>query len=90
LQEQLEIWRQFSPVDGDFISKLEIFNTENFLYVLYGMDYTTTTSALSKYDCVQSSRWAKTAQLRSEQLLKELPGHRALLEKISKYGLQKV
>ena len=90
LLEQLEVWRQFSPAGGDFVSKLEVFNAENFLYVLYGMHYGTAVPVLTPNGCDQSLQWAKGAKLRAEQLLKELPEHRALLEKISKYGLQKV
>ncbi|WP_404339358.1 tryptophan halogenase family protein [Pseudoalteromonas mariniglutinosa] len=88
LKSNLARWQVFPPIREDFASKFDLFDLENYLYVLYGMRYTSTsvippatTSEIKKQQAFQQSR--------IEQLVSELPKHRELLNKISQYGLQK-
>lgn len=90
LQQKLELWRYQVPIPHDFFSKFEAFNLENYLYVLYGMHFKTQTPEFN------ASHWAILEQQKQmiarkkQQLLENLPSHRALLNKIYQYGLQKV
>lgn len=92
LLANLDTWRYQLPTDYDFSSRMEIFNLENYLYVLYGMDYPTQLS-------VRNSRYAETEH--AQQLIKQLQQqattaarqllpHRELIARIKRYGLQKV
>mgnify|MGYP001813067648 FL=1 len=92
LRENLALWRHQVPSEYDFSSRLEIFNLENYLYVLYGMDYPTDISAIAyRYRGDKQAR-EMVAQSRSlaEQAQSALLPHRALLDKIHRYGLQRV
>lgn len=87
LRDQLEVWQSYTPNSFDFLSKVEIFYAENFQYVLYGMGYGTNPMTCSGVDSLKLS---SDVQARGRRLLKELPEHRGLLEKIKRYGLQKI
>lgn len=88
LRGQLELWRSFTPSSFDFLTKVEIFHAENFQYVLYGMGYDTKLKgAGADVDVVKI---ASAIKARERRLLAELPEHRSLLEKIKRYGLQKI
>ncbi|PCI61148.1 MAG: tryptophan halogenase [Gammaproteobacteria bacterium] len=91
LKEQLERWKFQPPTQYDFASRFEIFNLENYLYVLYGMNYPTDisliASRLTNIDNAQQefTHIAEQAELATSRL----PTNRALIEKIHQYGLQK-
>lgn len=90
LAERLALWQSFPPARDDFFSKFEIFDFENFLYVLYGMQYPTRAQfCRPEYLAVVQQQQARIRQ-QASQLVQALPEHRALLEKIRHYGLQKV
>ncbi|NMP30277.1 tryptophan 7-halogenase [Thalassotalea sp. M1531] len=92
LQERLARWKFQPPSKYDFFSGFEIFNLENYLYVLYGMEYPTA-SSLVRGKVVQAAqieelhRWIAN---NTEQALTRLPKHRELIEKIKQFGLQRV
>ena len=92
LRENLELWRHQVPSEYDFSSRLEIFNLENYLYVLYGMQFPTDIAPVA-YRYAESAK-ARAAVADTRALAAEaravLPPHRELLGKIRKYGLQKV
>lgn len=90
LGQQLEHWRRFSPKAQDFFSKFEVFDVENFLYVLYGMNFPTTKPALSAGYQERAKAQIKQLHQHSQHLMNELPRHRSLIEKIQKYGLQNI
>ena len=92
LQNKLDVWKSFIPINDDFFSRFDVFYLENFLFVLYGMNYKThlssDTNSQKEIEYVED----RIAELktRAEALVLKLPNHRELLEKISKYGLQQV
>lgn len=89
LSGRLHMWKNGHPKTFDFFSKFEIFDVENFLYVLYGMKYPTETRALSASERSRSERTASSLGSVTEQIRMSLPGHRELIDKIHRYGLQK-
>ena len=89
LISNLKRWKQFPPIREDFESKFDLFDFENYLYVLYGMKYITRTPHLNIEYKNLTLRQSKLLELKREKILSELPAHRLLLEKIKKYGLQK-
>ncbi|WP_323845140.1 tryptophan halogenase family protein [Microbulbifer magnicolonia] len=92
LRDKLQLWRFQPPTEYDFPSKLEIFNLPNYLYVLYGMEYETSLAAIDRHltDCrVAETQCALIADV-SGRLSGQLPPHRELIEKIRRFGLQKI
>lgn len=91
LQERLARWQFQPPSIYDFSSKLEMFNIDNYRYVLYGLgqqpDLGMYKSRLTDFQQAEQS-FEQVAQ-RAEMASKKLPKHRALLDKIYQYGLQK-
>lgn len=92
LQERLQYWQQAVPSDYDFSSRMEIFNLENYLYVLYGMNFPTAIEAIRyRYPHVQQARQIIARnQQRLEQVIAESLPHRELIRRIQLYGLQKI
>lgn len=92
LLEQLDFWQHQLPTHYDFPSRFEIFNLDNYQYVLYGMEFKPKTSPQSynQADPDQASRYLKLVQQQQQQALHQLPAHRSLIDKIKKYGLQKI
>ncbi|MBY5992648.1 tryptophan halogenase family protein [Ferrimonas balearica] len=90
LKENLAFWAEQLPSAYDFASTLSIFNLENYLYVLYGMEFPTRVAAERHPYGGQAEQ--KVARLRqgADQLARELLPHRELLERIARHGLQKV
>ena len=90
LQENLDYWRHQIPNQYDFHNKLSIFNLDNYLYVLYGMEFETNiqSQAFQFTDHQGYERWLKHLNQYQQSLLGQLPKHRALLDKIKQYGLQ--
>lgn len=82
LQERLEIWKSFYPKNLDFFSKFEIFDAENYLYVLYGMKYPTKADKVLPAQLAQSQKVADALKKRSAELSRLLPRHRDALQKI--------
>ena len=86
LKNNLARWHRFTPVREDFASKFDLFDLENYLYVLFGMNYVPAKQQSKQSD---NQQVAEFKQQRVKQLLSELPKHRELLDKIKKFGLQK-
>ncbi|AQS37524.1 2-polyprenyl-6-methoxyphenol hydroxylase-like oxidoreductase [Shewanella psychrophila] len=92
LKQKLALWSSELPNRYDFTSTLEIFNLENYQYVLYGMDFDTdlgysevSKDGLDKFLSEQN----KIAEF-IHQAKTQLEPHRELIEKIHKFGIQKV
>ena len=84
--EQLKIllakWRYKVPQSSDFFSKFDVFDVENYLYVLYGMRYETKTPWLEQhYQDWAEQKVAQVADVR-QRLSKQLPSHRQLVQQI--------
>lgn len=90
LAARLALWQSFPPGRDDFFSKFEIFDFENFLYVLYGMQYPTRPQFCRPEYLQLVQQHRARVQQQAAQLAETLPEHRALLEKIRQYGLQKI
>lgn len=92
LKDNLTLWRYQPPSSYDFSSRLEIFNLENYLYVLYGMDFQTDMSPIAyRYRDVQQAKAEFEAlQQMTEQITSQLLPHRELINRIKKYGLQRI
>ena len=92
LQENLAVWCDHVPSAYDFSSKLEVFNLDNYLYVLYGMGFETATEPLqSRYpDTGLARQFFKQMRSHAEHLSTGLLPHRELIARIKHYGLQRV
>tara|TARA_R110000772_G_scaffold218277_2_gene328886 strand:+ start:7808 stop:9361 length:1554 start_codon:yes stop_codon:yes gene_type:complete len=92
LQDHLTLWRYQPPWHNDFEDAVEVFPAASYQYVLYGMGFYTQHSALGLSDAYQQKAVSlrhKNSQ-QCEQMRRNLPTNRALLNKIHQYGLQKV
>jgi tryptophan halogenase len=94
LQELLDIWQYQSPWHRDTKQIDELFPSASFQYVLYGMDFITQADITKRRTDRESAKMALTlfkenAQ-RTEQLINSLPTNRELINKIHKYGFQKI
>lgn len=83
LAERLEMWRYHPPKQTDFFSRFDLFNVDNFLFVLYGMKYATKPKNMTDYEQQFFHREIAEVRLREEKLLKELLGHRDWLERFN-------
>ncbi|GIU22962.1 tryptophan 7-halogenase [Shewanella schlegeliana] len=93
LKKRLAMWQDFVPSREDFFSKFEVFDLENYLYVLYGMHYRTRVNDEINFqnnNCRNNKSYQQKLDEISAQLVADLPEHRELLEKIKRYGLQMV
>lgn len=92
LLEQLEFWQHQLPTHYDFPSRFEIFNLDNYQYVLYGMGFQTDIQAqrFQLNNTAKAQAYFQLVQQQQQQALQQLPAHRTLIEKIKKFGLQKV
>ena len=90
LQNKLALWNEYVPMSEDLFSKFEVFNVENYLYVLYGMKYATKTPQIGELSLIEAKKHADRIQQRANLLCQQLPSHRDLLQKIHQFGFQKV
>jgi tryptophan halogenase len=92
LVESLECWQHQLVTSYDFDNVYEPFPLDSYQYVLYGMgfeqslafnksSYSMNKLAKQQYDKVQKL---------TQQIQKQLPENRALLNKIGQYGFQKI
>lgn len=92
LLDDLHHWRHQQPSHYDFTDISSIFNLENYLYVLYGMNFHTDISA-NAYRFEQTEHARKEFEHMFElaqQAEKQLLPHRELLKRIAQFGLQKI
>lgn len=92
LLEKLAVWRYQLPTEYDFPSRMEIFNLENYFYVLYGMKYPTDLAQrASRYsDDARADQIMAQIQRHATSVGQQLLPHRELLNRIKRFGLQKV
>ncbi len=89
LQESLALWQYHQPSAYDFASTLEIFNLENYLYVLYGSNFDTQLSSEFSLEDQQILEQRQALIEKQIALLKpQLLPHRELLKRIIQYGIQ--
>ncbi|QYJ78064.1 tryptophan halogenase family protein [Shewanella acanthi] len=90
LKTRLKLWQQFPPIQEDFASKFEVFNMDNYLYVLYGMRYPTMPAHGRVATANAATEYLRRMMQTKQQLLNGLPGHRELIDKIHVHGLQPI
>lgn len=84
LQERLELWKLQPPQKTDFFSRFDIFGPENYLYILYGMNYPTRANALSDAEKVRFGKIVEDVQNKSQQMSSSLLSHRKWLFELEK------
>ena len=89
LRERLELWRVHPPGPQDFSHSREVFSWPSYQYVLHGMGFETRYSAPASDTAKAQRLMARVDQLR-DQVLRQMPKHRDLIDKIRTYGLQTV
>jgi len=93
LKEKLSLWQRKLPSQFDFRYSVDSFRLDNFLYVLYGMNFKTNLEHYAhmfenKEQDIQNLKNSISEGVRfCEQ---NLTGHRAFLEQVNKFGLTKV
>lgn len=94
LQELLEIWRYQVPWFYDEVHSEELFPCASFQYILYGMGYETAQRpAPKKHNPAAVTRahelFGENVK-KTNEVLKVIPTHRELINKIKEFGLQKI
>jgi tryptophan 7-halogenase len=92
LLAKLDYWRFNLPSASDFSSKYEVFQLENYQYVLYGMDFMTDLSQINlRFPHIElANKERNKLRQHSLQLQKSLPSHREIINKIKQYGISKI
>ncbi|GGI99172.1 tryptophan halogenase [Shewanella hanedai] len=90
LKRRLSLWESYVPNREDFFSKFEVFDLDNYLYVLYGMKYHTQVKNLTNEQLHLANQQSLQIAKMGKQLAEELPDHRELLNKIKEHGLQSI
>lgn len=92
LSDLLELWQYQHPWDHDFTSKTEVFPAASYQYVLYGMGFKTRQEHIKLTDQdinFGESKLRENYRL-TQKVLSAMPGNRELLNKIAKYGFQRI
>lgn len=79
LMERLEMWRYRHPQKSDFFSRFDLFDVDNYLYVLYGMGYSTRIKPLTDYEHRYLTKVFSKCQQEALQLSKSTPEHKSWL-----------
>ncbi len=94
LQELIDIWQYQVPWHRDSYHIDEMFPSASFQYVLYGMDFKTQMNPMSKRTDRQAGMQAQAMFVENSKIAQRLaasmPTNRELINKIYKYGLQKI
>ncbi|MGM9513312.1 tryptophan halogenase family protein [Roseateles sp. DB2] len=80
LRERLEKWRVAPPQATDFGSRFELFSVENYLYVLYGMKFSTRGFPIAEAERREARQQLAQVDARARRLAQSLPSHREWLE----------
>jgi len=92
LREGLQFWGNHSPWHDDFPHREEVFSAASYQYILYGMGFQSSPAPWLLNDRDRNlarEKMNETAQC-AKVLTASLPGNRALLSKVMRYGLQKI
>ena len=92
LKERIARWKHQPPNAYDFASKFDIFNLENYQYILYGMDFDTDITDFSRRMSQDDKALKIFSDIRAQSdiAVSKLPKHRDLLDKIYRHGLSKL
>ena len=84
LRTRLDIWKTQVPERMDFFSKFEVFDVDNYLYILYGMKYPTLHKIGVRDVNTIVEKFASQKRQQFDELKKKLPDHRDYLIKLKK------
>lgn len=92
LLEKLKYWRTHIPSQFDFERTTDLFKLENYLYVMYGMDFDVDKSAIAQRhpSLNAATSHMNKVQQASQLAMKSLEKQRDLLIKIKQHGLGKI
>ena len=92
LRDNLDHWRHQVPSTYDFPSTVEVFNLQNYLYVLYGMGFETDMEPLSRRyrNSEKAKKTFQDIEAWANGVTGQLLPHRELLARIKKFGLQRI
>jgi tryptophan 7-halogenase len=92
LKELLTLWRYQYPWHDDFDHKDEVFPAASYQYILYGMGHRTAASHIGSAvgEDAAAQRALHQVNVRKAKLLGSLPTNRDLIDRIKKYGLQRL
>jgi len=92
LLKKLELWKHQPPSDYDFSSRLDIFNLDNYLYVLYGMDFDTSVDHFPARfpEREKAQRIIQSIQTHAQKMKASQLSNRELIARIHRYGLQNI
>ena len=92
LKENLEHWKTHIPSLYDFDRGFDAFRLENYLYVLYGMNFSTdmNPTAYRFKDPQLAKSQFSAIEKQSQQLAHHLDSNLSLIQKIKQFGLSKV
>lgn len=85
LEERLSRWLVSTPKRSDFFSAFDLFGVENYLFVLYGMQYPTKSIALGEKERRGAADIYREALLRFESLAGDLMSHRDWLTELQRH-----
>ncbi|MCL1141879.1 tryptophan halogenase family protein [Shewanella gaetbuli] len=92
LKLKLEQWKYQPPTKYDFDYAFEPFVLDSYLFVLYGLGYSTNLAAdESRYNDNKIAQ-AKFSEINllTQRLVDELPTHRQLIDKVYQFGFQSI
>jgi tryptophan 7-halogenase len=92
LREGLEYWAHHCPWHEDFSHREEVFSAASYQYVLYGMGFATAIprALLNEQDRAKAREKMRETARHGRELSASLPANRELLDKVRRYGLQKI
>ncbi len=91
LQENVQHWRTHLPSHYDFPQGFDAFRLENYLYVLYGMDFETHLSgSVFNHSSHNLSGLHRAIAAKANHVRSQLQPNRELLQKIKQNGLAKM
>ncbi|TMO59806.1 tryptophan 7-halogenase [Pseudoalteromonas aurantia] len=90
LLEKLSLWKHSYPTKDDFFSKFEVFDIENYLYILCGMKYGFTKRLLDPQAMDRYGEQVVKVLMAAKEQQKLLPDQRALLKKLKLHGFPSI
>lgn len=91
LQEQMVLWKHNVPTQLDFNRIGEVFQAASYQFVLYGSQFRTEQLFTLDHNIATFAKEQIAANnTKTQQLLKNLPTNRELINKIKQYGLNKI
>jgi hypothetical protein len=92
LSEQLALWHHQPPSRYDFYRVEEVFPSASYQYVLYGMGFRPERGVTTRRsdDAERADGFFRETAALTGKMLTALPSNRALLEHISRNGLQRI